>query len=61
MLDNFESISPTAILTSYLRIFTDISYEKEIYNQLKNNCNENVKFNKILAPEIEKRCNITIE
>ncbi len=37
MLDNFESISPTAILTFYSRIFTDIPYEKEIYNWLKNN------------------------
>ena len=29
MLENFESISPTAILTSYPRIFTDIPYEKK--------------------------------
>lgn len=55
MLDNFESISPTAILTSYPRIFTDIPYEKEIYNWLKKNCNEEVKLNKMLAPEIEAR------
>lgn len=34
MLDNFESISPTAIVTSYPRTFTDIPYEKEIYQWL---------------------------
>lgn len=28
----YEGISPTAIVTSYPRIFTDIPYEKEIYN-----------------------------
>ena len=43
MLDNFESISPTAILTSYPRIFTDIPYEKEIYKWLSENCSEDVK------------------
>ena len=31
MLDSYESISPTAILTAYPRMFTDIPYEKEIY------------------------------
>lgn len=55
MLDNFESISPTAILTSYPRTFTDIPYEKDIYKWLTENCNENVKLNKMLAPEIEAR------
>lgn len=35
MLDNFESISSTAIVTSYPRIFTDIPYEKDIYNWIK--------------------------
>lgn len=30
MLEEFESISPTAILTSYPRIFTDIPYKKDI-------------------------------
>ena len=55
MLDNFESISPTAILTSYPRTFTDIPNEKEIYKWLSKNCNEDVKLNKMLAPEIEAR------
>ena len=55
MLEDFESISPTAILTSYPRTFTDIPYEKEIYEWLSKNCNENVKLNKMLAPEIEAR------
>lgn len=34
MLDNFESVSKTAIVTSYPRIFTDIPYEREIYQWL---------------------------
>lgn len=59
MLENFESISPTAILTSYPRIFTDIPYEKEIYKWLSENCNEDVKLNKMLAPEIEARYKLT--
>lgn len=59
MLDNFESISPTAILTSYPRTFTDIPYENEIYKWLTENCNEDVKLNKMLAPEIEARYKLT--
>ena len=59
MLENYESISPTAIMTSYPRIFTDIPYEKEIYNWLSNNCNEEVTLNKLLAPEIEARYKLT--
>lgn len=59
MLDNFESVSPTAILTSYPRIFTDIPYEKEIYKWLSENCNENIELNKLLAPEIEARYKLT--
>lgn len=55
MLENFESISPTAIVTSYPRTFTDIPYEKDIYKWLCNNCNEKVNLNKMLAPEIEAR------
>lgn len=44
MLDNFESISPTAIVTSYPRIFTDIPYEKDIYQWLQSNCKDsNIK------------------
>ena len=58
-LDSFESISPTAILTSYPRIFTDIPYEKEIYKWLEQNCKENVNLNKLLAPEIEARYKLT--
>ena len=59
MLDNFESISPTAILTSYPRTFTDIPYEKDIYKWLTENCNEDVKLNKMLATEIEARYKLT--
>ena len=55
MIESFESISPTAILTSYPRIFTDIPYEKEIYEWLSKNCSEKVQLNKLLAPEIEAR------
>lgn len=55
MLGDFESISPTAIFTAYPRIFTDIPYEKEIYEWLSQNCNDKVKLNKLLAPEIEAR------
>ena len=60
MLDNFESISPTAIVTAYPRQFTDIPYEKQIYEWLKANCkNNDVKLNKLLAPEIEARYKLT--
>ena len=56
---DYEKISPTAIVTSYPRIFTDIPYEKEIYNWLENHCNEEVTLNKMLAPEIEARYKLT--
>lgn len=59
MLENFESISPTAIVTLYPRTFTDIPYEKDIYMWLCNNCNEKVNLNKMLAPEIEARYKLT--
>lgn len=59
MLESFESISPTAIVTSYPRIFTDIPYEEEIYKWLSNNCHEKVALNKMLAPEIEARYKLT--
>lgn len=59
MIESFESISPTAILTSYPRIFTDIPYEKEIYDWLSKNCKDEVKLNKLLAPEIEARYKLT--
>ncbi len=52
---DYEEISPTAIVTAYPRIFTDIPYEKEIYNWLEKHCNEKVTLNKMLAPEIESR------
>ena len=55
MNQSFESISPTAIITSYPRVFTDIPYEKEIYDWLSKNCNDKVNLNKLLAPEIEAR------
>ncbi len=60
ILDNFKSISPTAIVTSYPRAFTDIPYEKEIYQWLQINCkNNDVELNKLLAPEIEARYKLT--
>ncbi|MCI9280813.1 MAG: hypothetical protein HFI49_00940 [Bacilli bacterium] len=55
MNNNFEEISPTAIVTSYPRTFTDIPYEKEIYNWIKDNCDTNLLLYKNLAPEIEAR------
>ena len=55
----YEEISSTAIVTSYPRIFTDIPYEKEIYEWLSRNCNEEVTLNKMLAPEIEARYKLT--
>lgn len=56
---DYEEISPTAIVTSYPRIFTNIPYEKEIYNWLEKHCNEDVTLNKMLAPEIETRYKLT--
>lgn len=55
MNKNYEEISPTAIVTSYPRIFTDIPYEKEIHNWLSSNVHQDVKLTKELAPEIEAR------
>jgi len=52
---DYEEIIPTAIVTSYPRIFTDIPYEKKIYYWLKNHCKEEVTLNKMMAPEIEAR------
>ena len=56
---DYEEISSTAIVTSYPRTFTDIPYEKEIYNWLNNHCEEDVTLNKTLAPEIEARYKLT--
>lgn len=55
MNKNYEEISPTAIATAYPRTFTDIPYEKEIYNWLKNNNEIKIPLYKNLAPEIEAR------
>ena len=44
-MEPFESIIPTALVTSYTRIFTDIPHEKEIYEWLSKNCNINVNRN----------------
>lgn len=54
MLDSFESVSPTALVSSYVRSFTDIPYEKEIYYWLKNNDNLK-KIDKRFAIETEAR------
>ena len=59
MLEDFESIMPTAIVTSYPRTFTDIPYEKEIYNWLVQNCNQKVVLNKKMAPDMEARYKLT--
>ena len=52
---DYEEISSTAIVTSYPRTFTDIPYEKEIYNWLKQHCKEEVALYKNMATEIEAR------
>lgn len=52
---DYEEIAPTAIVTSYPRTFTDIPYEKEIYQWLEQHCQEKVTLNQLLAPEIEAR------
>lgn len=57
--EEYKSISPTAIITSYPRIFTDIPYEKEIFEWLSKNTTENIILNKMLAPEIEARYKLT--
>lgn len=53
--NDYKEVSPTAIVTSYPRIFTDIPYEKEIYNWLENHCNTEVALYKNMAYEIEAR------
>lgn len=55
----YEEISSTAIVTSYPRIFTDIPYEQEIYEWLKNHCKDDVALYKNLAAEIEARYKLT--
>lgn len=52
---DYEEISLTAIVTSYPRIFTNIPYEKDIYNWLEKNCNTEVALYKNMAPEMEAR------
>lgn len=56
---DYEEISPTAIVTSYPRTFTDIPYEKDIYSWLSKNCTQEVTLQKRLAPEIEARYKLT--
>lgn len=53
--DDYQEVSPTAIVTAYPRIFTDIPYEKEIFDWLKRHCNTEVVLYKKMAPEIEAR------
>lgn len=52
---DYEEISPTAIITAYPRIFTDIPYEREIYKWLENHCKREEVLYKNMAPEIEAR------
>lgn len=56
---DYEEISSTAIVTAYPRIFTDIQYEKEIYEWLSKHCKEEVALYKNLATEIESRYKLT--
>ena len=56
---DYEEISPTAIVTAYPRIFTDIPYEKEIYKWLNTNCKTELTLYKNLAPEMEARYKLT--
>ena len=56
---DYEEISSTAIVTAYPRTFTDIPYEKEIYNWLKKHCKEEVALYKNMATEIEARYKLT--
>ena len=51
----YESIIPTAIVTSYPRIFTDIPYEKEIFSKIGEENVKKVFLDKMLAPELEAR------
>lgn len=53
--NDYKEVSPTAIVTSYPRIFTDIPYEKKIYNWLESHCNTGVALYKNMAPEMEAR------
>lgn len=53
--NDYTEVSPTAIVTSYPRTFTDIPYEKEIYNWLDKHCTKEITLYKNLAPEIEAR------
>jgi len=57
---DFESITPTAILTAYPRIFTDIPYSKEIFDLLKKKVTiTDDLLNDLLAPELEARYKLT--
>ncbi len=53
--EDYESIIPTAIVTSYPRTFTDIAYEKERFDRIRKKDIEKVFLDKMLAPEIEAR------
>lgn len=54
--ESFESTVPTAILTAYPRIFTDIPYSNEIYQELEKRMiiTDDLK-NQLLAVELEAR------
>lgn len=56
MNEDFESISPTAILTAYPRTLTDIPYSKEIFDELSKRVNvtDNL-INDLLAVTSEAR------
>lgn len=52
---DYEEISPTAMVTSYPRTFTDISYEKEIDHWLKKHIKKDTLLYQNMAPEMESR------
>ncbi len=56
---DYESIIPTAILTAYPRIFTDIPYSKEMFYELDKRVDTSQQKNETLATEIEARYKLT--
>ena len=53
--EEYESIIPTAVVTSYPRTFTDIPYENEIFSKISEKNVKNIFLDKMLAPELEAR------
>ena len=53
--EEYESIIPIAVVTSYPRTFTDIPYENEIFSKISEKNVKNIFLDKMLAPELEAR------